>query len=314
MLSDLLSSDSIVSVLAATIRFATPILLAALGSVYTQRSGILNLGLEGTMTMSAAIAFIVTFTTGNLIFGLVAAIVTGALYNLIMAWLSVNMKANQVIAGTALTILGVGLAAFIYRSYFGIKSLPPQITPFPIINIPLLSDIPIVGAIFFKHNVLIYVAFLLVPLTWAVLEKTVFGLNIKAVGEHPRAADAKGISVTKIRYLSLIIEGLYAGMAGAFMTLAYMNIFLDSIISGRGFIAVAVVVFARWRSGRAALGALIFGFASALQLRLQAVGVGIPNQFLLMLPYVLTILVLISASKKAEFPSAFTKPYSRMER
>lgn len=313
-MSSILSLGFLTSVLAATIRLATPILLASLGNIYSQRAGILNLGLEGTMTIGACAAFIVAFLTGNLFVGVIAAMIAGLLFSLIMAWLAVTMKANQVIAGTALTLLGIGLAAFIYRTLFGIQSLPPQVTSFAALNIPVLTNIPIVGPIFFSHNILIYITFLLVILTWVILEKTVFGLNLKAVGEHPRAADSKGISVSKIRYMALMIEGLYAGMAGAFMSIAYMNSFSETMITGRGFIAVAVVVFARWHPTRAMFGALLFGFASALQMRLQAVGANIPNQFLLMLPYLLTIIVLIQVSKKAEFPAAYTKPYSRMER
>lgn len=314
MWDDILTTGFLVSVLAATIRLATPILFTSLGAIYGQRSGILNLGLEGTMTIGAVCAFIVAFFTNSLFLGLLGAVLGGILFSVIMAWLSVTMKANQVIAGTAMTILGVGLSAFIYRAIFGIKSLPAQIESFQQIKIPLLSDIPIVGKIFLDHNLLIYFAFLLVVITWFVLEKTVFGLKIKAVGEHPRAADSKGINVAKVRYQSLMIEGAYAGLGGAFMSIAYMNSFTDSIITGRGFIAVAVVVFARWHPTRAMWGALLYGLASALQIRLQAIGAEIPNQFLLMLPYVLTIIVLIGVSKKAEFPGAYTLPYSRMER
>ena len=313
MLSNILSLGFLISVLAATIRLATPILLGALGGIYSQRAGILNLGMEGTMTIGAAIGFIVTFHTKSLVLGALCAMLAGSLFSLIMAWLSVTMKANQVIAGTALTILGVGLAAFVYRTVFGIKSLPPQIEPFKAISASL-SELPIIGPILFSHNILIYVTFALVPITWLILEKTVFGLNIKAVGEHPRAADSKGINVAKTRYSALLIEGLYSGLAGAFMSTAYMNSFMDTMITGRGFIAVAVVVFSRWNPKRAMFGSLIFGFANALQMRLQAIGANIPNQFLLMLPYVMTILVLVSVSKKAEFPSAYTLPYSRMER
>lgn len=314
MLSSIFSIGFIVSVLAASIRLATPILLGSLGGIYSQRSGILNLGMEGTMTIGAAVAFIVAFRTQNLLLGALSAMLAGLLFSSIMAWLSVTMKANQVIAGTALTILGIGLAAFIYRTVFGIKSLPPQIEPLKALNISGLTDIPIIGQIVFSHNILIYISFLLVPITWVILEKTVFGLNLKAVGEHPRAADSKGINVAAMRYSALLIEGLYGGLAGAFMSTAYMNSFMDTMITGRGFIAVAVVVFSRWNPSRAMLGSLIFGFASALQMRLQAIGANIPNQFLLMMPYVMTILVLISVSKKAEFPSAYTLPYSRMER
>ena len=161
---------------------------------------------------------------------------------------------------------------------------------------------------------LVYIAFALVPITWFILEKTTFGLKIKAVGEHPRAADSKGISVSGIRYAAVIIGGAYAGAGGVFMTIAYLNMFTESVIGGFGYIAVSVVIFARFTPGRAMWGALLFGFASALQVRLQALGSGIPSQLLLMLPYILTVVALIFASKKAEFPSAYTIPYSRMER
>jgi len=303
-----------VSALAATIRLAAPILLASLGAIYTQRAGILNLGLEGAMTVGAAGAFITAYFTGNLYAGLAAAMLFCVLFSLIMAWMSITVGANQVIAGTAMSILGVGFSAFIYRTVFGIRSMPPQVTPFGALRIPVLADLPFLGPVFFEHNLMVYLSFALVFVTWVVLEKTVFGLNVKMVGEHPRAADAKGINVRRIRYLAMMIEALYAGAAGAFMSTAYMNIFLDNIVTGRGFIAIAVVIFARWQPARAMAGALLFGFASALQMRFQAMGVNIPNQFLLMSPYVLTILVLISVSKKAEFPSAYTQPYSRMDR
>ena len=178
----------------------------------------------------------------------------------------------------------------------------------------MLSDLPVIGSIFFSHNILVYLAFLMVPVTWFVLEKTTFGLKIKAVGEHPRAADSKGVSVGGIRYAAVLIGGAYAGLGGAFMTIAYLNTFTESVIGGRGYIAVSVVIFARFLPKRAMWGALLFGMASALQLRLQALGVAVPSQLLLMLPYLATIVALIFASKKAEMPSAYTVPYSRMER
>ena len=171
-----------------------------------------------------------------------------------------------------------------------------------------LSKIPYVGTVLFNHNILVYMAFALVPITWFILEKTTFGLKIKAVGEHPRAADSG------IRYAAVIIGGAYAGAGGVFMTIAYLNMFTESVIGGFGYIAVSVVIFARFTPGRAMWGALLFGFASALQVRLQALGSGIPSQLLLMLPYILTVVALIFASKKAEFPGAYTIPYSRMER
>ena len=304
-----------VSLLAGTVRLATPILLPALGQIYTQRAGILNLGTEGTMLMGAVMGFITASVTGSLWLGILAGILAGMVYSLIMAWLSVTMKANQVIAGIGMKILSTGLPVYIYRHVFGIRSLPPSLDPFRTFEIPHNSSLPIVGTVFFKHNILVYLtSILILPLSYFILEMTTFGLKIKAVGENPRAADSKGVSVGLVRYLSVIIGGAYAGAGGAFMTIAYMNTFTEKIIGGFGFIAVSVVIFARFRPVGALFGALIFGMAQALQLRLQAQGIGIPSQFLLMLPYIMTIVALVIASKKAEFPSAYTIPYSRMER
>lgn len=315
MLSEILSAGFLISLLAGMIRLATPILLPALGQLYTQRAGILNLGVEGTMLMGAICAFATTCATNNnLWLGLLAGMVSGMLYSLLMAWLSVTMRANQVIAGIGMNILATGLAAYIYRVIFGIRALPAKVETFQAVNIPGLADIPFVGPVFFQHNILVYFAFIMVPVTWFILERTTFGLKIKSVGEHPRAADSKGINVLGIRYAAVLIGGAYAGIGGAFMAIAYLNTFTESLIGGFGYIAVSVVVFARFMPGRAMWGSLLFGLTSALQLRLQAQGIGIPSQLLLMLPYFMTIVALIFASKNAEFPSAYTIPYSRMER
>ena len=315
MLSEILSAGFLISLLAGMIRLATPILLPALGQLYTQRAGILNLGVEGTMLMGAICAFATTCATNNnLWLGLLAGMVSGMLYSLLMAWLSVTMRANQVIAGIGMNILATGLAAYIYRVIFGIRALPAKVETFQAVNIPGLADIPFVGPVFFQHNILVYFAFIMVPVTWFILELTTFGMKIKAAGEHPRAADSKGINVLGIRYAAVLIGGAYAGIGGAFMAIAYLNTFTESLIGGFGYIAVSVVVFARFMPGRAMWGSLLFGLTSALQLRLQAQGIGIPSQLLLMLPYFMTIVALIFASKNAEFPSAYTIPYSRMER
>ncbi|MHB1405400.1 MAG: ABC transporter permease [Desulfitobacteriaceae bacterium] len=314
MLSNVLTVGFLVSLLAGAIRMSVPILLPALGEIFTQRSGILNLGLEGIMLMGALGGFAGTYFTNNLWIGLLCAIAMGVIFSLIMAFLSVTVKANQVIAGTALTILGTGLSAFMYRAIFGIQKLPPQVPTFQPLKFPLLTDIPVLGPIFFNHNILVYITLILVFLTAIVLEKTTFGLKVRAIGEHPRAADSKGISVPLIRYTCVAIGGAYAGLGGAFLSIGFMNTFLDGMVAGRGFIAVAVVIFSRWNPYRALAAALLFGGANALQMRLQAIGVPIPYQFLLAMPYILTILVLLSVSKKAEFPAAYTIPYSRAER
>lgn len=304
-----------VSLLAGTVRLATPILLPSLGQIYTQRAGILNLGTEGTMLMGAVTGFITASVTGSLWLGMLAGMAAGMVYSLLMAWLSVTMKANQVIAGIGMNILATGLAVYIYRLVFGIRTLPPSVVPFQTIDIPLLSKIPFFGTVLFSHNIIVYLTYaLILPLSWFVLDRTTFGLKIKGVGENPRAADSKGIGVERIRYAAVLIGGAYAGAGGAFMTIAYMNTFTEKIIGGFGFIAVSVVIFARFKPVNALYGALIFGMAQALQLRLQAIGVGIPSQFLLMMPYIMTIIALVIASKKAEMPGAYTLPYSRMER
>lgn len=314
MLENIFTLSFLVSLIASTIRLATPILIPALGQLYTQRAGVLNLSVESAMTVSAVAGFAAAFYSGNLWLGALCGIVIGAAWSAIMAWLSVTLRANQVIAGIGLNILGAGVAVFAYRVIFGVLTLPPTVTTFASLDVAGLSDLPVVGPILFQHNALVYLGFLLVPITWFILEKTTFGLKIRAVGEHPRAADSKGIHVGAIRYAAIIIGGAYAGLGGAFMTTAYLNCFTEGIIGGRGYIAVSVVVFARFLPKRAMLGALLFGFASALQLRLQALGVNIPSQLLLMLPYIMTIIALIFASKKAEMPGAYAQPYSRMER
>lgn len=300
--------------MAGAVRMSTPILLPALGEIFGQRSGILNLGLEGTMLMGALGGFLGAYFSGNLWIGVLLAMVFGVIYSLLMAFLAVTVQANQVIAGTALTILGGGLATFIFRVVFGIRDLPPTIQPFPVLSIPVLSKIPVIGPILFEQNILVYLTFILVFVAAFVLDRTTFGLKVKAVGEHPQAADAKGINVYLIRYLCVMIGGAMAGLGGAFLSIGFMNTYLDGMAAGRGFIAIAVVIFARWHPYRALGAALLFGLANSLQLKLQAIGVPVPHQFLLALPYALTVLVLIGVSKKAEFPAAFTLPYARGER
>lgn len=314
MWAEIFSASFFISLFSATIRLAVPILYAALGQVFTQKAGILNLGVEGTMVIGAMTAFTVAFFSGSLWFAFFCAIVAGLLWSALMAWLSNTMNANQVIAGIGLNILGSGIASYLYRVFFGVRMLPPQISPFSVVEIPILARIPFIGPVLFQNNVLVYIAFVLVFVTWFVMERTTFGLRIKMVGEHPRAADAKGIHVRYIRNLAVLIGGAYAGAAGAYMSTAYMNLFTDNLVAGQGFMAVAVVIFAKFRPVWAMIGSFIFVLANALQMRLQAIGVSVPNQIMLMLPYVVTIFALISTAKKAQMPSAYTKPFVRMER
>lgn len=309
-----MNNDFIISLLSGTLRTSTPIILAALGQVYTQKAGIMDLSVEGTMIIGCLVGFMTAFFTGNLIAGMLCAGLAGMVVGAFMAYLSVSVKANQVIAGTALTMFGTGFASYLYRVVFGVRKLPPVVQNFAPVDFGKLSEIPFVGPVFFSHNGTFYFALVLVLVTWFVMEKTVFGLQVKAVGEYPSAADAKGIKVGLIRYSSVILGGLYSGLAGATMSLGYMNTYTDHMIAGRGFIAIAVVVFARWLPVRVLLAALLFGCANTLQMRLQSIGVAVPSQLLQALPYILTVLVLLGVSKYVNFPGGFGVPYSRNEK
>ncbi|MCL4459533.1 MAG: ABC transporter permease [Chloroflexi bacterium] len=311
MLDKLLTLSFAVGLLAASIRLAAPILYAALGEIITEQAGILNLGLEGTMLMGALGGFIGTLYTGNLWLGVLSGMLAGIIMGLVMAFMVVTVGANQVVAGIGVTILGTGLSTLLFREIVGIHRLPPTIQPFPDLSFPVLSELSVLGPVLFRHNILVYISFLLVIVTSIILFKTTFGLKVRAVGENPAAADTRGINVYYIRYLSLAIGGALAGIGGAFLSLGYLNTFLPQMTSGRGFIAIAVVIFSRWNPYRALGAALLFGGADALQLGLQAMGVPIRSEILLALPYLLTILVLIGVSRRAEFPSAFTLPYRR---
>ncbi len=313
MLDQLLTTGFVISFLAGAVRMSVPILLPALGEIFTERAGILNLGLEGIMLVGAICGFWGTYATGSLLVGLLAAVTAGILFSLIMAFLCITVRANQIIAGTAVSILGGGLSILIFRSVFGIRMLPPLVEIFPPLHVPLLSKIPLLGPILFQQNFMVYLTWALMIISGIVLFKTTFGLKVRAVGEHPRAADSRGINVLLIRYICVMIGGGFAGLGGAFLSIGYMNTFLDQMTGGRGFIAVAVVIFSRWNPYGALGAALIFGGANALQLRLQAMGFPIPHQFLLAFPYLLTILALISVSKRAAVPAAFTIPYTRGE-
>ncbi len=311
---DLVTYSFLVGILASAVRWATPILFAAVGEVFTERSGILNLGLEGIMLMGALGGFVGAYNSGSLWIGLLVAALVGMAMGLLMAFVSVTAKANQVVAGLGITILGGGLSTLLFRLFFGLRTRPPTIKTFKTQPIPLLEDIPVLGEVLFKHNVMVYLVFILVGVAWVVLYRTRFGLALRAVGERPDAVDTRGLNVTALRYVSLMIGGALAGLGGAYLPLANLGIFWTQMTAGRGFIAVAVVVFSRWDPVRALWGALVFGGAASLQTALQTLEAPIDSELLLMLPYIATIIVLVSVSRRAEFPGAFAVPYSRGEK
>ena len=309
MISELFTVHVIVGIIASGIRLATSYLYAALGETFGQISGVLNLGVEGTMLLGAFAAYYVAYTTGSLVGGLVLAIAVGALMGLFMAFISVTLRAEQGISGIGLYLFGLGLSDLLFRVTIG---TPRPINGFPNLQLPILSDLPIVGPIFFNQNILVYGAFALVPVTWFILNKTTLGLKIRAVGHAPEAADSLGISVARVRYFTVTLGGALAGLAGASLSIALLNVFQQNLTSGQGFIAVALVYFGAWKPGRVMLGALLFSMVIALQLWIVTLGIPLPSDIAGMLPYVLTIIALVFAARQiVTQPAALTKPYER---
>jgi len=298
----------------ATMRMATPIIYATLGEILAERAGVLNLGIEGTMLMGAMTGFLVTFSSGSLWLGVLAAAAVGMLLGLLMAFLAVYLGLSQHVSGLGITLFATGLAMFIYRLHFGSPTVPPIVHPFKEISLPLLSSIPFIGQGLFTQYSLTYYAWLLIPVLSIVLYKTNIGLKIRTVGENPVVADTVGVNVLLTRTLCLVVGGAFMGVGGAFLTLAHQNMFLIDVIGGRGWVAIAMVIFGNWDPLKGAFGALIFGFLDGLQLRLQGLGIAVSFHIFLMIPYLLTIVALISVSRKASIPAALLKPYRREEK
>lgn len=304
-----------IAILASGIIAGTPILLAALGEMLSELSGVLNLGVEGMMLAGAVCGFMVALNTGDPWWGLLAAVIAGGLMALIHAFLTITLRANQVVSGLALTIFGTGLSGYIGKSLIG---LPLPVTFRPVI-IPVLSDIPVLGPILFQHDVLVYLSYALVALLWFFLFRTKKGLELRSVGENPGAADLAGINVFRMRYVFVIAGGMLAGLAGAYLSLAYAPSWLENMTAGRGWIAVALVIFATWHPGKALLGSFLFGTIDVLGFHLQNFGIMIPSFFLKMLPYFITIAVLIvvtreTKTRRVAAPEALGIPYNREER
>lgn len=308
MISELFTTTVLIGVLTSGIRLATPYLFASIGEMFGQRSGVLNLGVEGMMLMGAFGAFYVTRMTGNPWYGLLAAIVIGALMGLAMAVISVTFQAEQGISGIGVYLFGLGMSELLFQKLLGNIE---TIRGFPTISIPVLSRIPIIGPVLFQQSVMVYMAYLLVPVAWYVLYRTTFGLKIRAVGENPAAADSLGVSVTRTRYATVILGGTLAGVAGASLSIALLNVFQQNLTSGIGFIAVALVYFGGWRPFGILFGALLFSMVNALQVWVQVLGIPIPSELAVMMPYILTIVVLVFSAGRVRQPSALTKIYER---
>lgn len=305
--------DQILSALQAAVPAAAPLLYGTLGEVTAERSGVVNLGMEGMMLMGAVVAFAVTQATGNIWLALLAAALIGALMGLIHAFTTISLRVNQVVAGLALTMVGTGISGIMGKRFIG---MPPrtQLKPIPI---PGLSDIPVLGPILFNHDVLVYIAFLMVPLMWFLFYKTRWGISLRSVGEDPATADAMGVNVFRVRYLAVTFGGLMAGIGGAYLPIVYTPAWIEGMTAGAGWIVIALTIFAMWDPVRALLGAYLFGGVRILQYRLQKLGISPP--LLNTLPFVFTILVLLFSAgetmrKRLGAPAALMKPYSREER
>ena len=290
MLTELLQASVLIGILHSGIRLATPYLFAALGETVAQRTGVLDLGVEGIMLMGAISAFYVVFETGNLLLGIIAAIFVGILMGVLMSVISVTYQAEQGISGIGLYLFGLGLSSLLFRVLIGSVV---SVTGFQELHIPVLSDIPVIGEIFFNHNLLVYAAYLMVPVIWFLFDKTTLGLKIRSVGQNPQAADSLGVNVNRVRYFGVIFGAAMAGVAGASLSIGTLNVFQENMTNGIGFIAVALVYFGGWRPLGVLAGALLFSTVNALQLWIQVLGLPIPSDLAVMLPYVLTILALL---------------------
>lgn len=309
----------IVDLLAAGVRSGTAILFASVGEIFAERAGVLNLGVEGMMLMGAMTAYGVAAATGNPWLGLLAAIAVGGLLALLHAFVTVTLRADQVVSGLALTFLGTGLSAVLGAPLVEVKNVPRL----PAMAVPGLSDIPVVGQIFFDHNVIVYLGFLLVPVAWFYIFRTRSGLELRAVGEYPAAADVLGVKVYRLRYLYVMLGGMLAGVGGAALSLALTPFWVEGMTGGQGWIAVGLVIFAGWNPVRAAFGSYLFGAIRRLPLDLQTVSFFMRHPtygyFMQMLPYLFTIIVLIIGSREAlrrrvGAPAALGVPYVREER
>ncbi len=305
----------IVALLSAAVQSGTILLFPTIGEIFAERSGILNLGVEGMMIMGAFFGFVVAYETKNPYLGFLAGMLAGGLTALIHALISVTLRGNQVVSGLALTIFGLGFTNFYGQKWINLKL---TVTPSQI-SIPLLSKIPYIGPIFFKQDALVYTSYVFAIVMWFILYKTKVGVHLRAVGQNARASDAMGVNVYATRYWWTFFGGLLAGAGGAYLTIAYAPFWLDGMTAGRGWIALALVIFAMWDPLNAMIGAYLFGGIDALQLQLQAIGVTIPSSLLNMLPYLLTLIVIVVATlivrvRHISAPKELGIPYNREEK
>ncbi len=317
-----MDAQEIIGLLHATIRLTTPLLFAALGGLFNERAGVINIALEGKMLLGALVGFMVAFFSGSPWLGLLAAMVAGIVVALLFSYVTVTLGADQIVTAVAINLMMIGFTGVLFRllktTYSGSLSAPS----FQEWKIPILGELPFIGPLFFNHLPLVYIAFLLVPLAHFVLYRTTWGLSVRAVGEHPRAADTLGVKVLVVRYMALLWSGAMAAAGGVVLSIGHNTTFIENMTAGRGFIAFSAIVFGKWTAIGTMLASLLFGFADALQLRIQAgiltplfdiIGIEeIAYQFPVMLPYVVTLVALFFIGKM-HWPAAAAIPYNREE-
>ncbi|WP_375570639.1 ABC transporter permease [Ahrensia marina] len=308
---DILTSASL---WAAVLRIATPLIFGVLGALLCERSGVLNLGIEGIMTMGAMVGWLTVFLGADLWTGLIVAALSGAMMGLLHAMLTVPLGLSQHVSGLGITLFASSLSYYLYRLIVEVGNLPPTIEPFRALSIPVLSNLPFIGEVLFQQSAPTYLALLAVAILAYVLARTPLGLAIRMTGENPHAVDAQGLDPIMIRIGAVMAGSALMAVGGAFLTMAAFNSFFPEMVQGRGWICIALVVFASWRPGKALLGALLFAFFDAFQLRLQTSVEGVPYQLFLMAPYILSIVALILVARRAQVPEALMAPYRRGER
>ena len=314
MNNDLTTLTILVGILHSGIRLATPYLYAAIGEMFSQRSGVLNLGVDGIMLMGAFFGFYTVFKTGSLLLGVLAAALVGGLMGLILCVASITYQAEQGISGIGLYMFGLGASSLLFKTMLGTVE---GIQGFSELHFCMgsfcLADIPVVGEIFFNHSLMTYGAFALVPIAWWVLNKTTWGLKVRSVGQNPEAADSLGVNVIQVRYTAVTLGGVLAGVAGASLSISLLGIFQENLTNGMGFIAVDLVYFGSWKPVGVLAGALLFSTVNALQLWVQVLDLNIPSDVAVMLPYLLTIIALALPFRRSLQPAMLTKPFTRGE-
>ena len=303
------ASFNLTGMLQSTVLRATPLTLGALAGVLCERSGVVNIAIEGMMLAAAFTGALVASAAADQLVGLAGAVAVGGLLGLVLAVLSIRYRVDQIIGGTVINIFALGITSFLTRQVFSQYSELNSPGVMRAVRVPLLADLPIVGPILFVNNLFVYAMLVLVPLLTVALFRTRWGLRVRAVGEHPRAADTVGIDVHRTRYRSVVLGGMVAGLAGAFFTLGSVGRFDTNMTAGRGFIALAALIFGRWHPVGALAAALVFGFAESLQSKLAILSTPIPSEFLLMAPYLVTLLVVAGIVGRSRAPAADGKPY-----